>query len=84
MDGKNILTRMGVMNAAAEPFAQPETVRSELVPIIGVLLAFEVEDGVVTGANLQGGFNGYLKRHNGFSLSIVPENNESSRKAATN
>ena len=39
---------------AAEPYTQPNSIRVEMIPGSGSVLHFQVEEGRVTGAELEG------------------------------
>jgi CubicO group peptidase (beta-lactamase class C family) len=46
--GERMEVRAGVLSAVAEPFTQPDTIRVELVPAMGEVIAFNVADARVT------------------------------------
>jgi hypothetical protein len=50
------------MQATAEPFDRPDTARVELVPLSGTVLAFRVDNGIVTDVNLSGSIDGQFMR----------------------
>ena len=54
VEGDELVVRMNILHAVAEPFTQPDSIRVELAPMSGGVIVFEVEDGVVTGATMQG------------------------------
>jgi hypothetical protein len=62
LDGDDLVARIGVMQATAEPFDRPDTARAELVPLSGTVLAFRVDSGAVTEVNLSGSIDGQFMR----------------------
>jgi hypothetical protein len=44
--GQQLIGRIGVLSAAAEPYTDPESVRIELVPFQGEVLTFDGPDSL--------------------------------------
>ncbi len=55
LDGDDIYAELGNLSSIAQPFTEPDTIRTELVPFSGNVIGFEVaDDGTVAAAIVQG------------------------------